>query len=72
MFNKRAPQQVDSDYKKLLPPAALTGWASKAFTCGAHAGTIEDGKYELARVDPDVAAYLGKQIAQGSVAATAR
>jgi hypothetical protein len=64
MLNKRVPQQVETDYKKLVPPDASKGWASKAFVCGANAGMIKDGKYDLERVDPEVAAYLRKRIAQ--------
>ena len=63
MFNKRVPQQVEADYRKLVPPDASKGWASKAFVCGANAGTIEHGQYDLDRFDPDVADYLRKRIA---------
>ncbi|QNA87548.1 hypothetical protein G4G28_02045 [Massilia sp. Dwa41.01b] len=63
MFDKRMPQQVESDYKKLLPPGSSNGWASKAFVCGANAGIIEHGQYDLERFDPQVAAYLRKRIA---------
>ncbi|MBQ5946466.1 hypothetical protein [Massilia sp. ST3] len=64
MLNRRVPQQVEADYKKLVPPKSSKGWASKAFVCGANAGMIKDGKYDLERVDPEVAAYLQKRIAQ--------
>jgi hypothetical protein len=64
MFNKRVPQQVETDYKKLVPPDASKGWASKSFVCGANASTIEHGQYDLERFDPEVAAYLRKRIAQ--------
>jgi hypothetical protein len=41
MLNIRVPQQVENDFKRLFPPAASKGWASKAFTCGANAGVID-------------------------------
>jgi len=64
MLKVRVPEQVESDYRKLVPPDASKGWASKAFTCGAHAGTIDSGQYDLARFDPAVAAYLQKRMHQ--------
>jgi len=64
MLDQRVPQQVETDYKKMVPPDASQGWASKAFVCGANAGMIKDGKYDLERFDPAVADYLRKQIAQ--------
>lgn len=64
MLKKRVPQQVETDYKKMIPADASKGWASKSFVCGANAGMIEDGRYDLERVDPAVAVYLQKRIAQ--------
>lgn len=67
VLNKRVPQQVETDYKKLVPPGASDGWASKAFVCGANASTIEHGQYDLERFDPEVADYLRKRIARRSL-----
>jgi len=64
MLDRRVPEQVETDYKKMVPPDASKGWASKAFVCGANAGMIEDGKYDLERVDPAVADYLRQRIAR--------
>lgn len=64
MLNQRVPHQVETDYQKMVPPDASKGWASKAFVCGANAGMIDDGKYDLERIDPAVAEYLRKRIGQ--------
>jgi hypothetical protein len=61
MLNIRVPQQVENDFKRLFPPAASKGWASKAFTCGANAGVIDSGQYDLERNDPELSAYLRKR-----------
>jgi len=44
MFNKRVPQQVEADYRKLVPPDASKGWASKAFVCGANRASACPGR----------------------------
>jgi hypothetical protein len=64
MLNKQVPQQIDADYKKLVPQDASKGWASKAFVCGANAGLIEQGQFDLGRLDPQVSDYLRKRISQ--------
>ncbi|MYM68005.1 hypothetical protein GTP45_14365 [Pseudoduganella sp. FT55W] len=63
MLNKQVPSQVEADYKKLIPPDTSKGWATKAFVCGANAGMIEQGQFDLDRLDPQVADYLRRRIA---------
>jgi hypothetical protein len=70
MLNVRVPQQVDNDYRRAFPPEASRGWASKAYVCGAHAGTITGGQYDLERFDPELAAYLRKRINNEAAAKT--
>jgi hypothetical protein len=71
MFRVRVPEKVDSDFKKMFPPASSKGWASKAFSCGVQASLLDEGKYDLARTDPAVAAYLENRIRQSGKAGTA-
>jgi hypothetical protein len=70
MLNQRVPQQVETDFKKLVPAESTRGWASKAFVCGANASTIEQGQHDLERVDPEVAAYLRKRLARSASVTT--
>ncbi|QGZ42335.1 hypothetical protein [Pseudoduganella flava] len=62
VLNVQVVRQIDADYKKMVPPDSSRGWAGKAFVCGANAGLIDQGNFDLSRIDPAVAAYLEKRL----------